>query len=294
MESTAIKPRRAWLAALLSMLGGALGQIYCGRLRRALMLWLMGGLLAAIVLMACISLPIGPIGLGVLLLCVVAYKIFLPVDAFRIARQSGAVPRKRYQRWWFYILAYLAFVACSNLAAYGMRAYLAEAFMVPGRAMSPTIQHRDRILVDRFSLDAENIRRGSVVVFRSEGAGSPLFAMRVVGLPGDVVELRNDRLWVNGVEADDPHAVFDGPFLPHVDVVDYGPLTVPDNTFFVLGDNRRRSFDSRFLGPIPSADFYGIARLIYWSRDHAFPNPEDISTAIPGPIRWDRIGRRLD
>jgi hypothetical protein len=62
----------------------------------------------------------------------------------------------------------------------------------------------------------------------------------------------------------------------------------------VLGDNRRRSRDSRISGPIPLADFYGKARLIYWSRPRQFPDPDDTTRYTHGPIRWDRIGARLD
>lgn len=294
MEATFIKPRRAWLAALLSLLGGPLGQVYSGSFRRSIVLWFVGGLLFPMLVFSSISLPVGQLGCGLLVLCAIAFPSYLAVDAFLLARQDRDVPLKGYQRWWIYILLFLAFGAANNLVAQGIRSFIAEAFEVPGRAMSPTIQHGDRIIVDKLWSNSSRLRRNDVVVFRSNGPDSPLYVMRVVGLPGDEIELRNERLIVNGVEVNDQHGVFNGPLPTHIDIANHGPITIPNETFFVLGDNRRLSNDSRLLGPIPFSAFYGTACFIYWSRDYTFPDPNDVSYAIPGAVRWDRIGRRLD
>ena len=294
MKATITKPRRAWLAALLSLLGGPLGQVYSGGFRRSAVLWCVGALLLTLLAFSSISLPLGRFAFRLFLLCVAAFPIYLAVDAFLLARRNRDIPLKRYQRWWVYILLFLAFVAANYLVAHAVRSFIAEAFVVPGRAMSPTVQHRDRILVDKLWSHSSRLRRNQLVVFRTDGPNSPLYVMRVIGLAGDAIELKNERLFVNGIEADDQHAVFDGPLPTHIDIANHGPITIPEDSFFVLGDNRRLSKDSRLLGPIPLSNFYGIARLIYWSRDHTFPDPRDSSYTVPGPIRWDRIGRRLD
>jgi signal peptidase I len=174
------------------------------------------------------------------------------------------------------------------------RAFVSEAFVIPTRGMSPTLEPGDRILVDKLWYRRREVHRNDLVVFRSQGPNSPLFVQRVVGLPGDDVEVRNERVLINGVQWDDPHAVFDGPLPPLGPPADYGPAKIPADCCFLLGDNRRMSKDSRFLGPIPLSDIYGIARIIYWSRERTFLQPYDPEHYVSGPIRWDRIGIRLD
>ena len=118
--------------------------------------------------------------------------------------------------------------------------------------------------------------------------------MRVMGLPGEVIEIRNERVLIDGKAIDDDHAVFDDSLPLYDGMANYGSATIPSDCFFVLGDNRRLAKDSRFLGPIPLSDLYAKARLIYWSQPREFPNPEDTSHFRLGPIRWDRMGTRLD
>ena len=165
---------------------------------------------------------------------------------------------------------------------------------MPTTAMSPTVQPGDRFLVDKLRSGPDRIQRGDVVVFRSEGPGSPLFAMRVVGLPGDEIEIRDERVFVNGQAWHDPHAVFDDQLPAVREMANQDPTLVPADGMFVLGDNRRRANDSRFRGPIPLSDYCGQARAIYWSQERLYPDPEDRSVYTLGAIRWDRIGQRLD
>jgi signal peptidase I len=241
-----------------------------------------------------ISLPIGRSGLIVLFLCVVGVPIYFAVDAFLLAKRNHSLPRKRYQRWWVYLLFFVLFCSGNNAVAHLLRSFVAEAFIVPTRGMSPTILPGERILVDRLWYSREHVRRGDVVVFRSKGQGSPLFVQRVAGLPGDEIEIKNERVFINGAAWDDPHAVFTGPLPPFGEIVDYGPAKVPAECYFFLGDNRRLSKDSRMIGPVPISDMYGVARFIYWSRERTFPNPDDTTHYLPGPFHWDRLGLRLD
>lgn len=259
-----------------------------------MVLWAVGGLLEPILSFGSISLPLGEFGLVLLFTYALAYPIYLAVDAFVLARRNRDAPMKPYQRWWVYALMFLAFCVANHLVARTVRAFVAEGFVVPTGAMDPTIQPGDRILVDKLWCGPDRLRRNDVVVFRSEGPGSALYVMRVVGLPGDGIEVRHERLLLNGEPCDDPHAVFaDGfPLLP--EMAHFGPLTIPSDSFFVLGDNRRMSKDSRILGPIPLSDLHGRARIIYWSRDRRYPDPRDPWHYEPGNIRWDRIGARLD
>jgi len=230
----------------------------------------------------------------VLFLCVVAVPVYFAVDAFLLAKRNRFPSRKGYQRWWAYVLFFVLFCLGNNAVAHLVRSFIGEAFIVPTRGMSPTILPGERILVDRLWYSRDHVHRGDVVVFRSEGPGSPLFVQRVVGLPGDEIEIRNERVFINKAEWDDPHAVFTGPPPSFEAMVDYGPARIPAECYFLLGDNRRMSKDSRMIGPIPRSDLYGVARFVYWSRERTFPNPDDTTHHAPGAFHWDRLGLRLD
>ena len=292
-----IKPRRPWLAALLSLLSGSLGQVYAGHFRRSMFLWIIGVFFGLILALCFISLPLGRLGMTLLLLCVPAFTVFLVIDAFLLARRSRDAPLKRYQRWWVYILLYVAFIAGSNALAYVFKTFIGEAFVVPTRSMSPTIMAGDRIFVDKLWASSSRLQRNDVVVYRRKGPDSALYVTRVVGFPGDKIVIKNEQVFVNGAKWDDRHAVFEGPPVRRVynvdhfvDIANYGPVTVPPDCFFVLGDNRRRAKDSRLLGPIPLSNFYGKALVVYWSHPREFPDPNDTTHYTLGKIRWDRIG----
>jgi signal peptidase I len=227
-------------------------------------------------------------------LCIFAYFIYLPVDAYLLAKRNQDVPLKSYQRWWMYVLLFFGFTLASNFADTAIRAFVVEGFVVPTRGMSPTIQAGDRILVDKLSYNWNPIQRNDVVVFRSAGPGSPLFVMRVIGLPGDEIEIKDERVSINKKLWDDPHAVLDNSLYPWPELANYGPQQVPTDCFFVLGDNRRQSKDSRLIGPIPYSDLHGRARMIYWSRERIFSHPYDTEHFVSGPFRWERVGLRVD
>ena len=106
------------------------------------------------------------------------------------------------------------------------------------------------------------------------------FIKRVVGLPGDTVEIRGKKVYVNGKAIDDPHAYFEGEGGGGIQIRDdYGPKKVTENHVFVMGDNRDKSYDSRFWGYVNLDDVKGKAFLIYWSWD-----------GNDRWVRWERLG----
>lgn len=294
-EAPCSKPRRPWLAALLSLLAWPLGQIYAGRLRRGLLLWLAGLCLYVVMAFCVVSLRIGPIGLGLFCLCVVAFPVFLAVDAYLLARWNRQASLRRYQRWWVYVLFFVLFSLSDDALTYLTRSFICEAFVMPTRSMAPTILPGERILADRLWYSRTHIERNDLVVFRSAGPGSPLFVQRVVALPGEEIEIKNERVFINGIAWNDPHAALDPSMLPWEPLLtNCGPVKVPPAHYFLMGDNRRICRDSRILGPIPLSDIHGIARFIYWPRERTFPNPDDTTHYVLGPFHWDRMGMRLD
>jgi signal peptidase I len=148
-------------------------------------------------------------------------------------------------------------------------------------------------MVDKLWCSPANLKRNDIVVYRGEG--QKLLITRLVGLPGDEIQVKEEQLFVNGSRCEDQHAFFNGSstHLPP-ELVNYGPIKVPLDSFFVLGDNRRISIDSRRLGPIPLSKLHGKAFVIFWSQEMTNLAPLNSSEYPLGPIRWDRIGRRLD
>jgi len=296
MTETTLKRRRPWIAVVMSFLSIPASYLYAGRPIRALVitsLWL--ALIPAIMVFVC-KLPVTQAGIWALAF-VLLYPILIGLDVFHITSRSAPAPLKRYQRWWIYIAVFLLSTVLIQWIAFASKSYITEAFIFPGRSMYPTLQHNDRVLVDKLWFDATKLNRNDVVSYFSLEA-SQLCVGRIAGLPGETLEIRDETLFINRVEVFDQHADFSAEGKSNYpEMSDYGPFTIPAESYFILGDNRRSALDSRINGPVSFKDVRSIVRLIYWSNDYAFSENFYGSTrenARCGDIRWDRIGTRLD
>jgi len=188
---------------------------------------------------------------------------------------------------------YAEAIAMALLLALFIRTFIVQAFKIPSGSMIPTLQIGDHILVNKLSYglriplwgrylaEFRKPQRGDVVVFIFPEDRSKDFIKRVIGVAGDSVELRGKKVYINGQPVEDPHAHFEGDDSPGGIQVrdDYGPKRVPENYIFVMGDNRDRSYDSRFWGFVNLDDVKGRAFLIYWSWD-----------GDGRWVRWERLG----
>jgi signal peptidase I len=183
------------------------------------------------------------------------------------------------------------------LLALFIRTFIVQAFKIPSGSMLPTLQIGDHILVNKLRygirvpfvgriLEFTDPRRGDIIVFIYPVDPEKDFIKRVIGAPGDRIEVRHKQLFVNDTEVSDPWGHFEaGPgtdsrLTPRDN---FGPVEVPDGKVFVMGDNRDRSYDSRFWGFVPLDDVKGKAFLIYWSWD-----------GTDRWVRWERIGSLID
>lgn len=293
MEDLTYKPRRPILAAFLSLVGGALGQLYAGRGRRFLVLTAVSLILLPVVTGVTLALPVSRLAFVLLMLSYLVWPLFLCVDAFRCAKQARQQQLNWYQRWWIYPLVYIGFAGVSMGVSHLERAFVFEAFVMPTGSMEPTIVSGDRILVSKLVSQSEGIAHGNVVVFRSWEPDRTMRVKRVIAIAGDTIEIKNEVVFLNGEEIDEPYAKFEGDQSGFDQLVNTKRTTVPPGHFFVLGDHRRNSLDSRMSGPVPISDFCGQAVRIYWSRPRTWvelPRPGDYQT---GPIAWDRIGMQI-
>ncbi len=211
---------------------------------------------------------------------------------------------------------YAEALAVALILALFIRTFVVQAFKIPSGSMLPTLKIGDHILVNKFIygiripligkrlVKFSNPKRGDVIVFVYPVDHAKDFIKRVVAVGGDTIEVRNKQLFVNGEQVPDPCACFQlGPsgrldgqgwvcgakgaeaaaeagLFRQGD--NFGPVTVPPGHLFVMGDNRDRSYDSRFWGPVSLDKVKGKAFLIYWSwngRDRW--------------VRWERIGHTI-
>jgi signal peptidase I len=143
--------------------------------------------------------------------------------------------------------------------------FLAQATRVYGQSMEPNLHTDQRLIVENLSYNAflrhylgfDGPDRGDVVVIRLRTQGDELLIKRVIGLPGDVIEVRDGQVFVNGEPLDEPYLAAKTSGI-------YGPTTVPPLHIFVLGDNRGSSNDSRSFGTISLKDVVGRAWFSYW------------------------------
>jgi signal peptidase I len=186
------------------------------------------------------------------------------------------------------------------MIAFFLRGFVVEAFNIPSGSMEPTLLVGDYLLVNRLSYVVKapftdtvlfNIgspKPGDTVVFRFPRDHSKDFIKRVIAKGGDTIEIRDKVVYVNGQKADDRMARYsddtDIPgFLSFKD--NLGPITVPPDCYFVMGDNRDNSLDSRFWGFVRKNELVGKAEILYFSYDH--------SADLLHSIRWGRVGHLI-
>lgn len=200
---------------------------------------------------------------------------------------------------------YVEAILIAVVLALFIRAFVVQAFKIPSGSMKPTLLVGDHILVSKFSygitipfVDKQvahfgNPERGDIVVFQYPVDPSKDFIKRVIGLPGDTVRVEDKHVYVNNRLLDEPYAVHsENRILPaNASPRDnLGPVVVPPNSLFVMGDNRDESYDSRFWSFVDMSALKGKAFIIYWSW-----NGEGELTWRPEQsyIRWSRIGSVL-
>ncbi len=140
--------------------------------------------------------------------------------------------------------------------------FLYQPVKVEGTSMAPLLKDQERIFINKFVYRFEPIERGDVVVFWYPMDRSKSFIKRVVGLPGETIAIRNGQVFVNGKPLREPYV------LPqYLDDASYPPVHIPPGHYFVMGDHRDSSNDSRMFGPVAGRFIYGKAVFAYWPMD---------------------------
>jgi len=195
---------------------------------------------------------------------------------------------------------YFESICVAVILALFVRTFIVQAFKIPTGSMENNLLIGDHLLVNKFVyaptmtgveravLPIESIRRGEVIVFKYPEDPERDFIKRVIALPGETIELRKKRVYINGTRLDEPYVRYltppDAEGDDEYDVrVTYGPVTVPAGHLFMMGDNRDNSQDSRYWGFLPQQYVKGRALFIYFSFG------EGGLTDMVSGVRWNRI-----
>jgi signal peptidase I len=272
---------RPLLAFIAGCFGVALGYIYVGRPRCAFIaLAVLVSVFGFFVVTRWVVTPAGYYGLMASFL---SWTLFNAIHPALIARAERAAPRHWYNRWWFYLSVCLApGIAMSAAGGYDLvrqRALGFATFRAAAASMSPTLEANDFFLVDSWQYRHVAPAVGDVVVFASPQNSAVRYVKRIVGLPGDALEVRDGVVYRNGAP------LLESYLHEPIDQRPYGrdmpPVRLGPDAYFVLGDFRDNSRDSRDFGPITRAGIVGPAKFVWLSLP--------VGNAPPG-----RFPRRID
>ncbi|MES1192468.1 MAG: signal peptidase I [Steroidobacter sp.] len=254
---------------------GGLGYLYVGRPRLAFVLLSFPYVSAALIGWS--RLVLIPAAYYAFCFLYLAAAIFFPVHAAVIAVRNKNASGKKYNRWWIYVLWTTAWLTFSVLyLSYRAQLFGFEPFRVPNQSNLPTIEPDDFFMADTWRYKNHQPQLGEFVVYNI--GSHTKYVKRLIGLPGDSIELRNGTLLRNGNIVAEPY------LHAHDERRAYGrdmpPVKLGIDEYFVMGDFRDNSEDSRAMGPVRRNQLHGRAEYIWYSNSG-------------GTIHWDRFGKSL-
>lgn len=169
----------------------------------------------------------------------------------------------------------------------GIRTFIIQAFHIPSGSMEPTLLVGDHLFVNKFIYRFRKPRRADIIVFKYPENPKKDYIKRIIGLPGENVEVKAKNVYINDRPLDEKYVFYDTSKLYN----DFALRTVPPEKYFMMGDNRNNSRDSRRWGFLPARNIKGKALIIYWSWDLDPTVPWVKFWKKIRAIRWRRIGR---
>lgn len=275
------------LSTVLTFFMIGLGQIACGKIKRGVALYILSLILFIAAVFIAIQ-PFPPFNIIVAGLTFASVFLFAIIDSILIAKNPdnslGLKP----------LIGYLLLIIISIANSFLIQPVISktikdnyvQAFKIPSGSMIPLLLIGDHILVNKQAYKNSSPKRGNIVVFDFPEDASRTFIRRVVGVGGDAIEIKDKQLYVNGKKYTEDYVIYTDSKLiseKRQPIDFYGPVSVPKDSYFVLGDNRDTSYDSRYWGFLDSIKIKGKAINIYWSWDNE-----------NNKVRWDRIGKPIN
>ena len=268
--------KKPWLAVFLSHILPGIGQFYNKQVGK--------GILFIIANICLFSVTTLHYVLGFLM---IPLYFFAVKDAFESAAKINGTAETFLKEESRLIRTFIVVMIVLGAIPFGkiVKTNVMQAFKTPSGSMLHTLEVGDHILVNKTGRAKASIRRGDIVVFKYPVDPGRDFVKRIVAIGGDTIEGKNKIIYINGdalSEAYTSHTddkIRPGGSDPRDN---FGPYIIPQNNFFVMGDNRDQSYDSRYWGYVPRENILGRAIKIYWSWD-----------TVMGGVRWNRIGRAI-
>jgi len=275
------------LAAVLTFFMIGLGQIASGKIKRGIVLYILSLILfIAAAFIAIQSFP--PFNIIAAGLIFISFFLFALIDSILIAKNPDNSLKLK-PLIGYSLLAVIVIVNSSlvkPVISKTIKEKYIQAFKIPTGSMIPSLLIGDHILVNKQAYKNGSPKRGDIIVFDLPEDVSKTFARRVIGVGGDVIEIKNNQLYINNKEYTEHYVIYtDTKSRPRSSqpTNNYGPVSVPKGSFFVLGDNRNNSYDSRYWGFLATDKIKGKIATIYWSWDKENKK-----------VRWDRIGKLVN
>jgi len=268
-----LKKRRPVLAFLLSLITPGLGQMYIGKLKRGIVFFVIFEFLF-ILLHIFSGLRFEFHGLvlffasGAILL---GFILFVSLDALIGINKLRVTVLKPYHRWYYYVGILAAVLIINEVILEPILPNIKnfKPYRIRSSGMAPSLLVGDRLVADRKIYKEEKPKRDDVIIFEYPKDPSKDFLKRVIGLEGEKLEIVNNKVYINDKLIDDPWGYYEssGQAKYLKELENFGPVVVPKDFLFVLGDNRHNSMDSRFFGFVDITKVKGKALYIYWAKN---------------------------
>jgi signal peptidase I len=318
-KSTKSTKRNVFITIILSMLQPGLGHIYLGKFKMGVLLYFLINMLGLIIIFT--GLIETFTGLSIILIVSLIISFAVIIHSIFLYKNNKQIKSKSYSKWYFYLFI-LVLMFIIDKGIYKIFKFYYQPSKVASISMENAVLSGDWILCDNFYYNKHNVVRNDIVVFEPKGSSKKTIS-RVIGLPGDTVEIVNKNIFINNTKLEQPYTKYiDDQVIPStIENVrfkiiweenevrkfmgtrdNFNKFVVPENSFFVMGDNRDVSKDSRYLGCIQRNKILGKPSYIYYSYGkEPFTNIKDLRIDYRNPevnnrdekIRRSRIGKTI-
>jgi len=264
------KKRIPVIAAALSLVAPGLGQLYNGQILKGIIFFLAILLIPTILFL--VGLPSQFLGLAAIFIIAFCLWVFIIAEAFVAAKRKKEVVLKAYNKSYLYLLIILLvngtyFIPRDLTANFASKVLGFRVYKIPAGSMEPTLLIGDYLITDSAYFKKNELQRRDLVIFQLPKDPSKDSVKRIIALAGEKIEIKNKQVYINDEVLQESY-VARGEANFAVDTKDdFGPELVPPKHFFVLGDNRDNSTDSRSWGSIPLGNIKGKPLYIYWAKD---------------------------
>jgi signal peptidase I len=260
------KKRKPIVAAILSSLAPGQGQLYNGQIIKGISFLL--SLILLLFIMFRIGLHHSFYGLAIVLLIFMFFLLFIIGEAFFTARKKKEFILKPYNKWYIYLLIILLINSIvlipTNFLTNKVLGF--SAYKMPTGSMEPTLSIGDYLVADLKYFKKNELQKGDLVIFQSPEDPAKISIKRIIALEGEKIEIKSKQVYIDDVRLSEGYKVHhDNEVYPGRD--NFGPVIVPSDHCFVLGDNRDKSMDSRHWDSLPIKNIKGKPLYIYWARD---------------------------